>query len=911
MKIYAVISHTHWDREWYAPLEIFRLRLVDLIDRLLETLKKYPDYIFHLDAQTVVLDDYLEFRPDRESLLRQYISEGRLIVGPWYVQNDFYLTSGEATVRNLLEGVRTASRFGRCARVGYAPDQFGNISQLPQILDGFRVDSFIFGRGYAKLMTDENGNRHRVNAPSEFMWTGADGTKKLAIHMTYWYNNAQRFSEDIDRSMVQIDVADRGFNNRASTPYYLLMNGVDHLEAQDNLLPILEQMNERLPDDKRIVQMNMADYVEDVRTYIRDNKVELESVTGQLRSGGDGELLKGTWSSRAYLKRANVLAQNMLECRLEPLYAMLEMAGMQGAYSLDHFRYMWKQLIKNHPHDSICGCSRDEVHHHMEDNFERLEHTTEELLRRGQLLAAQHMGLQGFGNESYVVTVSNTTEVARGGVVEVVMDFPAAENIAAFDIVDNDGNPAEFEVLSHEKTVLDVFSPINLPGVMDVDRYHVLLTVPCVNALAVKGYLVKPRTTGSLPALMAKSRPSVDQPVVLENEVLTVTVDQGNVTVADKRTGHVMTDAIRLEETADIGDSYIYWPEEGEAVTHADFEGTEIARWDAHCQSVTLRYHFDVPAAYDFDKLCRTEETVQCPVEVTLTLKEKDTALEIAYTVENRAKDHRIRLLVDTGLSSAVSVADTPFDIQYSDDSIHYPDTMSRVLPNTSFAAIEAEERCVAVFTEGTHEYEHLGDSTLAFTLVRSTGVINRDHSTHRFTSGAQWLCPENQCLRTMRGRLGVAVFAGNVIRAGVPQQAKVFRNPLMPFFTSCDSRKFAGGRTAVQDTKLEEFFYLPDPYAGTAVRDNVSFVSATGEGILLTAMKKAESGEGLILRYVNLSDEAVESELAVKGLIFRTSMEETGASLLGHDRVKVTFPPKKILTFLVKNYPTEEKKTF
>ena len=118
MKVYAVISHTHWDREWYAPLEVFRLKLVDLIDRCLITLKKYPEYIFHLDAQTVVLDDYLAFRPDKEAELRYFITEGRLIVGPWYVQNDFYLTSGEATVRNLLEGRRIAQRFGRCAKRG-------------------------------------------------------------------------------------------------------------------------------------------------------------------------------------------------------------------------------------------------------------------------------------------------------------------------------------------------------------------------------------------------------------------------------------------------------------------------------------------------------------------------------------------------------------------------------------------------------------------------------------------------------------------------------------------------------------------------------------------------------------------------------------------------------------------------
>lgn len=143
----CVISHTHWDREWYFPLELMRLRLVDLLDHCCALLAEEPTYVFHLDAQTIVLEDYLSIRPEMRGELEKYVRQGRLIVGPWYLQNDFYLTSGEATVRNLLEGRRVAQRFGRCANVGYCADQFGLISQLPQILRGFGIDNCIFGRG--------------------------------------------------------------------------------------------------------------------------------------------------------------------------------------------------------------------------------------------------------------------------------------------------------------------------------------------------------------------------------------------------------------------------------------------------------------------------------------------------------------------------------------------------------------------------------------------------------------------------------------------------------------------------------------------------------------------------------------------------------------------------------------------
>ena len=177
-KTFAVISHTHWDREWYLPFEKFRIRLVDLIDNLLAILKSSPEYRFHLDAQTIVLEDYLELRPNNKALLKKYIKEGRILVGPWYVQNDFNLTSGEATVRNLIIGQSIADEFGNCMRIGYAADQFGLISQLPQLFTQMGLDSCIFGRG-ANL----------PETPPQLYWEGADKSVIYCEFMKWWYNN--------------------------------------------------------------------------------------------------------------------------------------------------------------------------------------------------------------------------------------------------------------------------------------------------------------------------------------------------------------------------------------------------------------------------------------------------------------------------------------------------------------------------------------------------------------------------------------------------------------------------------------------------------------------------------------------------------------------------------------------------
>jgi len=189
-----VVSHTHWDRAWYLPFEKFRIRLVRLTEKLLRILRENPRFTFTFDGQTVVLEDVLQVRPEWEAELKEHISAGRILVGPWYVLPDEFLVSGEALLRNLLIGHRIAQRFGRVMKVGYIPDPFGHIAQLPQILNGFGLDTFLFMRG----MGDEG-----EELGSEFWWVAPDGESKvLAHHQITSYCNAAHlgyvFDEDAD-----------------------------------------------------------------------------------------------------------------------------------------------------------------------------------------------------------------------------------------------------------------------------------------------------------------------------------------------------------------------------------------------------------------------------------------------------------------------------------------------------------------------------------------------------------------------------------------------------------------------------------------------------------------------------------------------------------------------------------------
>ena len=898
MKQYYVISHTHWDREWYMPLELMRLRLVDLMDNCIKLLDAEPEYIFHLDAQTVVLEDYLSIRADQRPALERLIREGRLIVGPWYLQNDFYLTSGEATIRNLLEGKRIAEHFGKCSEVGYCADQFGLISQLPQILRGFGVDNCVFGRGAARVIIDENGDHKRLPFPSEFIWEGADGSSVTAIHMSHWYNNAQHFSADIEKAERLVKQIEGSFEGITATPYLLLMNGVDHLEAQEDLLPILRKLDARMGGEGHIFQSTLEQYVANVKQYIESREIELYRHEGELRSGGDWELLKGTLSSRIYLKQRNVAMQNRLEGVLEPLYAMLERSGMAGAYSLDHFRYLWRELMKNHPHDSICGCSRDEIHAHMEDNFARLEEMSGELLRRGMDLAANHVGLKTRKPEDYGILVANTRMAKQNGVVYATLDFPEGENVKNFTILDKAGIPAEHAVLSKKKAIRDIFSPINLPGGIDVDRYTVVVYAKELSPMSLRAYTVR-KTEGKLSFCKPKT---LSKPII-ENDFLKIeALPDGQIHVTDKKSGRTILNAFDWEETADTGDSYVYCPSETPAIYAHDFPAEISAeQYDLFTQSLTIRRRLVVPKWYDFQHKRRSKKTVGCTLTLTLTLEKGNPAAIVDYEIDNRAEDHRVRLLAGTGLQSTETIADTAFDVIRRNENGHWFDTKSRVYPNTSFVAIEENGLGAAILTCGQHEYEHLhdgdGQGRIALTVVRGTGVISHDMGNGK-DPGDQWVCPGNQCLRRLTGRIGLWMYTGSRA-AEFPSVAKALNCPAPVFFFSNNPRKFAGGRPAVQDTAIGEIFYRPDPFPKAKIDSDRSFLRLEGEGVAVTAFKKAEDGNGHILRMFN-AGEAAKVSLQVDGRVFQTDMAETKDVYLGENEVRLTFGKQEIKTLRI-----------
>lgn len=347
-----VVSHTHWDRAWYLPFESFRLRLVEVVDEILDLLETHSEFSsFTLDGQSSLLEDYLVLKPENKKRLQKLISSRRLYVGPWYTLPDLFLASGESLIRNLQIGISVAKTFGHALEVGYVPDSFGHPAQVPQILQGFGISSYIFMRGMSKNMQQEVGNH--------FLWEAPSGHQVLAINMQqdylalsalgYEHPWGRRDGEEasLKKAEERVHQVTNKLSQHQNDSSFLLPNGSDHMPIQGDLPAILSKLKLR---DTQLIHSNFEEFVHSVQ---QEGK---KTYTGDLLGNTDHPILSNVYSARMPLKLLHHKAQSLLRV------AESLLISNQAA-----FEHAWKLLLKTQAHDNISGCSVDDVH--LEDEL--------------------------------------------------------------------------------------------------------------------------------------------------------------------------------------------------------------------------------------------------------------------------------------------------------------------------------------------------------------------------------------------------------------------------------------------------------------------------------------------------------------------------------------------------------------
>jgi hypothetical protein len=338
-----LVPHTHWDREWYRPFQSFRISLVDVVDAVLDLLETNPRMRFTLDGQLATVDDYVEIRPDGEERIRALVLDGRLAIGPWFTLMDEFLVSAESIFRNLETGLARADELGGAMRIGYLPDQFGHVAQMPQILRSFGIDRAVVWRGVPAAIDSH-----------VFDWEAPDGSVVRAEYLPEGYGNA---------AGLQFDTLEERMRPWFGTDSVLGMVGTDHM-------PPVPDLPDRAPLDAKIG--TLAEYL--------SKNASQHSVTrwrGELRSAARANLLPNVVSTRIDVKQACARAERALERYGEPLQALY---GDEWPEEL--LRVAWRRVLENAAHDSICACSADAVTAQVLARYAEAEQIGTELARR-------------------------------------------------------------------------------------------------------------------------------------------------------------------------------------------------------------------------------------------------------------------------------------------------------------------------------------------------------------------------------------------------------------------------------------------------------------------------------------------------------------------------------------------------
>jgi len=709
------ISHTHWDREWYMPFEAHRFKLVEFFDKLLHTLDTDPSFkSFHLDGQIIMIEDYLEVRPQMREKIEKYIAEGRLVAGPWYILQDEYLIDGESNVRNMLIGKQISSGYGQVSDIGYFPDAFGNIGQAPQILRGFGIDCVAFGRGVSPRKGDrlDTGEENYGKAVSEVLWRSPDGSEVIGAAYLNWYCNANEVPAE--NTAAKLDEIRVNCERVATTPHLLCMNGCDHQPVQTDIGQILEREDSSYPHN--LIHSNFRDYFDAIKPYKDRFGIFVGELDGEYSDGW--RTLANTASARIYLKQWNALCENLIEKQAEPMAAAAYLYNNRET-DRDYFRFIWKNLLQNHPHDSICGCSVDDVHTEMVTRFKKVHASASQLLKRYTKTitdALDTSALEGIK----AITVWNPLARKTSEWTEVYVDFPKDTELTADMLAVYDGNIYVPSIVEDMGECFDYILPddkFRIP--FFVHRFKVSFRAVDLPPVGHKTFTVRADgNQNSVSDLKYSGRRMM-------NKYLTAVIQKdGSVKITDKRSKSTYVTGI-FEDTGDVGDEYIYRETADHLRVSTEGKTAKIELLQANNAAITYRvtHNMCIPADADHASQCRIGEAVQV-LETYYTLYSDAERLDVKTVIHNNAKNHRICLLTKNDIHTDMLMAEGQFDI------VKRPITPWEGWTNptkpgkmTTFFGLEDDNRGLLIAGRGLQEYEVLRDGANTMSLTLHRGI--------------------------------------------------------------------------------------------------------------------------------------------------------------------------------------------
>lgn len=813
-KYVHIVPHMHWDREWYFSAEESKLLLINNMEEIFERLENDPSYpTYTLDGQTAILEDYLTIMPENKNRLKKLIQEGRLIIGPWYTQTDEMVVGGESIVRNLLYGHKDCQEFGSIMKIGYLPDSFGQSGQMPMILNGFDIHRSMFWRG-----TSERAGTNKT----EFYWESDDGSRVLTQLLPLGYAIGKYLPTDYndlkERCSKYMPILDKG----ATTDHILIPNGHDQMPLQKNIKEVIEQLHYIYPD-KTFFLSSYNQLFEEL-----EKKNDYDTIYGECLDGKYMRVHRSIYSSRNDIKSMNTILENKITNILEPLSSIAYSLGFEYFHGV--IESIWKDMLKNHAHDSIGCCCSDKVHYEILNRFivanEKIDRTIDFYKRKITDAIDKNISLDK-------LTVFNLLPYRRKQVVEANI----ITRMKGFKIVDKNKQPSSFKII--HKEIVDA-------GLIDRQIVHygnydpfVKYTIQFIDEIPSMGY----ETYFILEdeKVLEIENTKINK---LENEYYSIQCNlNGTLDIHDKMNNLNYHQVLMLEDGADDGDGYDYSEIiDDYIITSQDVKANINIERYGYKSVAYIDYNFELPKSLK----SRQEKIRDSHIHVcfNIELMDHSSFINIKATIDNQVKDHRVRVYIPISIAGKMSLSDNQFGIierPVYDEAMKvwkeekWSERPDSIYPMLSYVSVKDSH--IAVLTNSIREYEVVGNNydMIALTLYRSVGYLGKEELVRRpgRPSGIKMETPDSQLLGVHIYQFALTSYNDS---SELSTKAKEYLTPFVSY-----------NKMPYNAMKLNDVDFNT-PYTYSLIEAN--------KDVTLSTLKKAENEDAYIIRVFNTHKE-------------------------------------------------------
>jgi len=848
-----ILSHTHWDFEWYEVHEGFKMQLVHLLDHLLDTLDQDPTFKFHFDGQVMPIMDYLDILRERDALdnadtagraarrISKFVKRRQLDIGPCWTSPETCLISNESLIRNINRGIRFSKKFGAPSLVFYNADAFQYHSQVPQIVKGTGLKWAYTWRGYPPEQPLKDLT----------LWKGADKSALIKYYPSRTYAQVWELPED-PRDATKVIKQEADFlKTFAVTKRLLITQGNDQFEAQSGVNQTIRKVDALIGPNYKVRQVRLQEFFRTVES----EEPRLQVLHGELTGNKWACTMSGQLSARMYLKQKNKKAELAIEKFAEPFAAFAWLLG--DDYPSGLIERAWEYLMRQHFHH-CNACAIDEVHREGEVRYNNAIELARDITDNSlQNIASRIDTRKLIGEGESALVLFNPSDLERTEVVKVRIDPETPTQDDADWQLDQEriakGRKGGWVLRDDQGKAIPVQALKN-------DEEGCQIAV-CCEAIPPFGYKAFSLLAVAEQDLPGSGRIADEKKHVLENERLRVKVHtNGTLTILDKRNGAVFKSQNLIEDTADHGDTYNYDPLKGDKpnTTRGARGRITLKENGPLLASYEVNTELLLPEGLTSDRKARKKKRVRLPIRIRFTLTKDSPRVHITTHIDNRAKDHRLRALFP-GVKSDFVFVQTQGDVvkRRVKDPIDYPESRKRdIAHHTSvgelprerrasptqfqrnFVGLNDAEKGLIILNKGLPEYEAKTDGAIALTLLRCVGWLSQDDlTTRKSLAGPKLAVPDAHCMGEHKFKYAILPLARPWPSTAIYPEENRYNIPIKS---------------------------LRVPWQRGELPAGLGFVRIRPERLLVSAIKKAYSEDNIIIRLFNTTARSVEGILEI-----------------------------------------------